>query len=719
MKFRKTLAILCKLMKTNTFIGCVACIAGLSLGFTLMAPWGQNREKDQVVKNILMQSLTRDHYLKPEIDDQFSQKAFDLYLQRIDPGKRFLLSGDVIALKAFRDKIDDELRGNFGALLDISRKIIRERILEARTYVNDILSKPLDFSNAETYEVDPDKRTYWATKEELRNEWRKYLEYTALIQYYNKIETQNKQAQQAAKENKSFEPKSEAKIEEEVRNQILKNFNDYFDRLLKQDDEDHRSEFLNAVCGTYCPHTEYFAPIEKDNFDIEMSGKLEGIGATLQQVDGETKIVRVIPGSPSWKSKEIEADDVILKVAQGDEEEVPITGMAMKEVLKLIRGKKGTKVRLTIRKKDGRITEVSLIRDVIIIEESYVKSAVIEDKAASKRYGYILLPSFYADFGNSGGRFCSADVATELQKLNAAKIDGLILDLRNNGGGSLNDAIKMSGLFFESGPVVQVRDRTGRSYPYEDDDPNVQYGGPMVVLVNRFSASASEILAAALQDYRRAIIIGSKSTFGKGTVQRFVELDNYLPFNQRQFSPLGSLKLTIQKFYRISGGSTQLKGVEPDIVLPDPYNYIKGGEAELPSVMPYDNIPAVRFKPWTDHKLSPKDLAKASAKRIKANPIFQKIEQNALRIKSNREKTLVSLKYEDFFREQKASEEESKKYSDLKYKDSGFTIIPVEPIIASQNDPAVQKELNERWYKDITEDPYIFEATRVLLDIIH
>jgi carboxyl-terminal processing protease len=691
-------------------------ISAMSLGFTLMHPWKeQDRRKDQVAKDILIQSLGRDHYLTLNINDQFSNRAFDMYLERLDPGKRLLLASDVVALKAYRDKLDDELNGQFGGLLEISQKLINERTTEALAYIKEILSKPFDFNDKETLETDPNKKTYPSTKQAIKEEWRKFLEYTALVQFQNKVESQQKSKEQAQKEGKPFETKSNDQIQEEVRKQILKNYTDYFDRLIKRDDEDHRAELFNAVCLTYCPHTEYFAPIEKDNFDIDMSGKLEGIGATLQQTDGETKIVRVVAGSPSWKSKQVEADDIILKVAQEDDEPVSITGMSMKDVLKLIRGKKGTKVRLTLRKKDGRITEVSLIRDVIVIEESYVKSTVIEDKKTQKRYGYILLPSFYADFGNSDGRFCAKDVATELEKLKALEIDGLILDLRNNGGGSLSDAIKMSGLFIESGPVVQVRDRSGRSYPYHDDDSKVQYDGPLVVMVNRFSASASEILAAALQDYRRAVIVGSKSTFGKGTVQRFVDMDNYLPFTQREYQPLGSLKLTIQKFYRISGGSTQLKGVEPDVVLPDPYNYIKSGEAELPNVMPYDNIPAARYTVWNENNT--KDVVKNSSKRVKENHIFQLIEENSLRIKKNREKTLVSLNIDDFVREQKRNEEEAKKFDNLKMQNDFFSMITVEPIVPSQNTPETQAELNERWYREIREDAYIYESTRILNDL--
>ncbi len=688
----------------------------VSVGFTYLRPWqAQDRSKDQVTKDVLVQSLERDHYLKLNINDQFSNKSFDLYLERLDPNKRLLLASDVLTLKSFRDKLDDELNGQFGRFLQTAQAIVKERTLEAQQYIKDILSSPFDFSQKEMLELDPKKKDYPKSKEIIKEEWRKFLKYSALIQYYNKLENQAKAAENAKKAGKDFEEKTAAHIEQEVRGQILKNYADFFDRLVKRDNEDYSGELFNAICLTYCPHTEYFAPLDKDNFDIDMSGKLEGIGATLQQTDGETKIVRVIPGSPSWKSKEVEADDIILKVAQQDEEAVSITGMAMKDVLKLIRGKKGTKVRLTLRKKDGRITEVSLIRDVIIIEESYVKSTVIQDSSTSKKFGYILLPSFYADFGNSNGRFSGQDVANEIEKLKKHKIDGLILDLRNNGGGSLSDAIKMSGLFIENGPVVQVRDRTGRSYPYHDDDFQVQYSGPLVVMVNRFSASASEILAAALQDYQRAVIVGSKSTFGKGTVQRFVDLDNYLPFNLRQHQPLGSLKLTIQKFYRISGGSTQLKGVEPDVVLPDVYNYIKSGEAELPNVMPYDNIPAVKFKVWNDFNI--KEIVKNSDKRVKENKAFQMIEQNALRIKRNQDKTTLSLNYEDFVKTQKQNELEAKKFEEIKMQNVSFNFIPIEPVVASQNPPEVQKELSERWFKELREDAYIYESTRILQDI--
>ena len=365
--------------------------------------------------------------------------------------------------------------------------------------------------------------------------------------------------------------KTDADLEKEARERVQKIMDRSYDRLKRKfDDEDSFNAYVNTITETMDPHTTFFPPVEKRYFDEQMSGRFFGIGASLREEDGNIKIATLLTGSPAWKSGEITAGDFIIKVAQGKEEPVDITGFIVEDAVKLIRGKKGTEVRLQIRKSDGVIKTVTLVRDEIVQDETFAKSAVINTPKG--KIGFIYLPEFYADFDNPKGARCSDDVRKEVIRLKEQKVDGIIIDLRNNGGGSLYDVVQMVGFFIEDGPIVQVKDRDGKPQVYRDRDKTVLYDGPLGVMVNEFSASASEIFAAAIQDYNRGIIIGSTTTYGKGTVQRNIGLDKTLGILEPN-SELGTIKLTLQKFYRINGGSTQLRGVSSDIALPDVLEY--------------------------------------------------------------------------------------------------------------------------------------------------
>lgn len=492
----------------------------------------------------------------------------------------------------------------------------------------------------------------------------------------------------------------------------------YFDRIEKTDIEDKTADYLNSILAVYCPHTEYFPPQEKENFDIEMSGRLEGIGAQLSLVDGEIKIVNIVPGSASWKQGTLKEEDIILKVAQGDAEPVSVENMPLKEAIKLIRGPKGTEVRVTARKPDGRLVTAPIIRDVVVLEESYAKAAVIYNQTTKQKTGYIYLPSFYADFSGKGGRSSAEDVKILLNKLKKENVQSVVLDLRFNGGGSLQDAIDMSGLFIKDGPVVQVRSRRGEPVVLEDRNQEVVWEGPLSIMINEFSASASEILAAAMQDYGRAVIIGSKSSFGKGTVQRFFDLDYYLPATMADVKPLGSVKMTIQKFYRITGKSTQWKGVESDIVLPDTYSEIEVGESSLDFAMPYDEIKTKTFKPW-GQDLQLEALAKASAKRVKDNETFRLIAENAQYVKTQRDKTLETLNLAKFIAEQEALDKQSEKFKNLSKNHDDLTITPIEledKIAADLK--SIRDESTKKWHKEIRENVYIYETTMIMHDYL-
>ena len=623
-------------------------------------------DKDQVLMQLTAHGL-KSHFNTQELNDEFSKEAFQEYLQILDPTKRFLTQKDIDELSQYRLQIDDEMKSGESKLLPIAREMIAERVQQAQGYAEEVLKQPFDFTIEERYEPDPEKRDFSQDQEGLREAWRKGLKYQALVRYRTSMQEQEQKEE--------GERKSPGDIEKDVREQLKKTYGNVFDAMEKYDKDDRTAEYINAVVGIYDPHTEYLPPEDKENFDISMSGKLEGIGAQLLQSEGEIKVTRIVPGSASWKQKELKEGDVILKVAQGEEEPVDVSDMPLKDAVQLIRGKKGTEVRLTVRKSDGVVKVIPIIRDVVILEENYAKSATIDDEETERKYGYIKLPSFYADFKNRGGRNSAEDVKLELEKLKKAGVEGIILDLRNNGGGSLVDAVKMSGLFIKKGPIVQIRNSAGKSQIREDEDKSIEWDGSLVVLVNKFSASASEILSGALQDYGRAVIVGSPSTFGKGTVQQFLNLDYFLRSEYDKYKPLGSLKLTIQKFYRITGHSTQWKGVTPDVIIPDSYSYMDG-EMDMEYALPWDEIEPTDYEPWP-HKLPLKYIIRRSAKRVRKSEAFELIESNAERLKKLREQTEQSLNYQVFRQTQERLSEEAKKYKGIAVKGNQWSVAEI------------------------------------------
>lgn len=496
--------------------------------------------KNEILIKALMQGLSTGHYQPEKVDDSFSKKVFKLYLERLDYNKKFLLATDVEKMRQYETAIDDELRQGSFQFFDMSADIYEQRVKDSEAYYKDILSKPFNFSDNEEIELDGEKLTYAKNPAELKEAWRKQLKYQTLVRLVDMQEEQQKKIEKGEKvEQKSFE-----QMEKEAREKVMKTYSDLYKRLAKINREDHRSTYINAITNVYDPHTGYFPPKAKADFDINFTGRLEGIGASLQEKDGQIKVLEIVPGSPSYLQGDLKPGDAIQKVGQGAEDPILVEGMRLDDAIQYIRGKKGTEVRLTVKKPDGSIKIIPIVRDVIVFEETYAQSALIEDK---EKIGYIKLPGFYADFENKNGRFSGADVKKEVEKLKKAGMEGLILDLRNNGGGSLADAVEMAGLFIEQGPIVQVKTASGKAVVLDDRDTQVQYGGPLVILVNSNSASASEILAAAMQDYKRAVIVGSP-TFGKGTVQQFFELDEALPAQFNAYKPFGALKLTTQKF---------------------------------------------------------------------------------------------------------------------------------------------------------------------------
>jgi carboxyl-terminal processing protease len=470
--------------------------------------------------------------------------------------------------------------------------------------------------------------------------------------------------------------------------------------------------FVNAIANSYDPHTEYFPPKEKANFDIQMTGRLEGIGATLSERDGQIKVAEIVPGSASYRQGELKAGDIILKVAQGKEEPVSVEGMRLDNAVQLVRGKKGTEVRLTVKKPDASIKVISIIRDIVIIEDTYAQSALINGE---KPVGYIKLPGFYADFDNKGGRNSADDVRKEIEKLKKQNIQGLILDLRNNGGGSLQDAVTMAGLFIERGPVVQVETSGAAPTILEDRDPQVQYDGPLVIMVNQFSASASEILAAAIQDYKRGVIVGSAGTFGKGTVQQVFNLDNVLPSEFNSFKPFGSLKLTTQKFYRVNGGATQLRGVTPDILLPDMYSYIEQGEKDQDYPLPWDEIKPARYQPW-NHQPNFTKLKTNSTNRVSNNANFKVVTELAQKMKKQSDMTNRSLKLSTFLAENKKSKADAKRYEEIEKGSTPMKIESLKVDLDRLGADTTKQAVAKTFIKNLKKDIYLTEASNIIKD---
>ncbi len=615
-------------------------------------------EREKVLSKMIANWLANWHYSGKKIDDDFSVKSLAQYEKYLDNGRNFLVQADLETLKVYATKVDDGLlQGDF-SLPRLGRQLLRQRVLQVQGFAREILAKPFDFSADEQIELDSDKRETSRDLPQLRAWWRQWLKYLTLTQYINLQKTAAAEKNGALKPANEFSPELEAK----ARQAVGKSVERLFGRLLQERSEEMQSLFFNSLTAIFDPHSQYFPPRAKEDFDIDMSGTLEGIGALLGEDDGFVKIFEVIPGSPAWIQNILKAEDIILKVGQGDEEPVDIVGMSVSDAARLVRGKKGSQVRLTVRKPDGRILQVALVRNVVELQETYARSAILENDQLKRKFGYVYLPKFYHDFNRSGGRNAADDVDREVRKLADAGVEGMILDLRGNGGGALDDAVKLSGLFIEKGPVVQVKDRHSAPQVYEDRDGKISYRGPLVILVNSFSASASEIVAAALQDYRRAIVVGDQ-TFGKGTVQVMLDLDRFISPDMNHLRPLGALTLTVQKYYRITGGSTQYQGVAPDVLLPDLYAYLEVGEKNQKNSLPWDTVPSLSFATWNQAGPGLSALQKKSRERLGANPRFRLVEANVTRLKKQRQSTQATLNLKKFQAEQETLFQEAETYN--------------------------------------------------------
>lgn len=660
--------------------------------------------------------LENEHYNPRKIDDQFSKDVFDAYLKVLDPEKNLFLQSDIDSLKVFQNSIDDEIHGSRIKFEPSASSIYERRYSEVKVIFDSVISKSFDFTIDDSLKLDADSIAFSVNQSERYNRWYKLVKYKCLERYASLVEERemNKKKADTAKEKSDikFVYKSDEVLEQEARKSIAKTYHKKFEQQEKTFGKEKRFDaFLNCITGLMDPHTDYFAPIEKRSFTESMSGVFYGIGAQLGADENGVKIVSVQPGGAAWKSGQIVINDVIIKIAQGAQEPVDIAGYETTDAVKLIRGDLGSEVRLTIKKPDGSIKVVALKREKIILDEGYARSAVINK--GTQKIGYILLPDFYADFDREEGARCSKDVANEVKKLKAEKVDGIVIDVRYNGGGSLYEVVQMVGLFINQGPVVQIRDKEGRSQILADETPGTLYDGPLVVMVNEFSASASEIFAGAIQDYKRGIIIGSTSTYGKGTVQRNIAFGKPLDSLGIQ-TEYGAVKLTFQKFYRVTGSSTQKKGVESDIILPDEYELLKYREKDNPAALNWDVIQKANFQPLVSNTGIDKIILEAKQK-ISADTNTINFKNNLKWVYAQMEQP-VYLKLDKYLQTKKKFQSViQQNEAILKLKDPMQVAALKADYDKFYNNPDKQKQDRyQAWLKSIAKDNQINESINII-----
>ncbi|WPR72557.1 carboxy terminal-processing peptidase [Flavobacterium sp. NG2] len=695
-------------------------------------------DKDRLLLELLTFVIEKGHYSPAAIDDSFSKGVYKDYIQALDPSKRFFLQSDIDEFSKYETQIDDQILNKDLTFFSLTYERLMKRMEESKKLYQAILEVPFDFTIDESFNTDYEKAPYAKNEIELKERWRKQIKLSTLSSLTDRIKIQENKAKGIVEEAKSEDEvedgqlsieeapktvqkpvtkdheklKSFAELEKETRESSKKSLDEYFGFMKDLNRNDWFSVYINSITARFDPHTNYFAPDEKERFDVSMSGKLEGIGARLQKKNDFTEISELISGGPAWRGKKLEAGDVIMKVAQGDGEPVDVVGMRLDDVVKKIKGPKGSEVRLTVKKVDGTITVISIIRDIVEIEETYVKSSIVTKNGL--KYGVIYLPKFYIDFENKNGRDAGKDIALEVDRLKKVGIDGIVLDVRDDGGGSLSTVVDIAGLFIDEGPIVQIKSAGRKKEVLYDRDNKIEWDGPLVIMVNNFSASASEILAAAIQDYKRGVIIGSKQTYGKGTVQNVIDLNQFV--RNSSVGDLGALKTTTQKFYRINGGSTQLEGVSSDVVMPDRYAYLKMGERDVENAMPWDKIDAAVYKVWDKNENFNKAITN-SRNRIATSENFKLIDENAKWIDSRSADNTYSLNLDKFRAAQKEIEEKAKKYKPIsQYKNNlEFYSLPYE--VEQTNKDVVLKEKRERWHEALSKDIYVEEALNVLDDL--
>ena len=734
-------------------------------------------EKDKVLISILRDVLTNGHYEPKQINDTFSEVVFEDFIGDLDPSKRYFLQSDIDEFSKYKTEIDDQILKQEIDFFNLVHNRFLQRVEEAKIYYKEILKTPYDFTIDEVLDINYDNATFAENEEGVYEVWKTQLKFSTLSRLYDRLNNDDSGTKSLSKFEKEFREninksnfyfnniynskkevkavqellinnglsigkvdgiygnqtrkgiekykskikstsktsnkvsdKEFAQLEVEARESTMKNYDDFYEYMNDFEHTEWFATYLNSITAAFDPHTSYFAPKSKKEFDESISGKLEGIGARLFKKNDYIKISELISGGPAWRAGELEVGDLILKVAQGDGEPLNVVGMRLSKAIEFIKGKKGTEVRLTLKKIDGSIEVISIIRDIVELQETFVKSSItVKD---GKKFGVINLPKFYVDFNDRNARNCATDMAIEIERLKKENIEGILIDLRNNGGGSLPSVIEMAGLFIKDGPIVQVKYKGEKPIVKKDRDKSILWDGPLVVLTNELSASASEIFAAAMQDYKRAVVLGSKQTYGKGTVQNVLDLNRY--YNTQ--NDLGGMALTIQKFYRINGGSTQLEGVKPDVILPSRYTYMKVGEQDYENPLPWDQIKKANYSQWNQYT-NFDDVVLNSIDRINKNSQFLLIDDNAKWLKKGQDDTNVYLNYEAYKSDLERHSKESERFKKLSKYETNLTF----------NSPNYELQLIEKdtllgtkriaWHKNLSKDAYIEEGLNVLGDL--
>jgi carboxyl-terminal processing protease len=715
--------------------------------------------REKALATYVTELFENEHLLRKKIDDSISKEAFKNYLETLDPGKMFLLASDRDALSKYADKIDDELHSGSLDLAHDGQKTFTARVEIIQKEVEALLAKPFDLTNEEYVELDSDKLDLAKSEDELKERWRQRLELEVLERVASmearlKADAEKKAKADATKKDdkkddkkkadkknadkKTPEPAPAAEEDDDedtsappvaqipttpegreakAREEIAKTYAGRFARMKTPGQLDAASDLVNAVASTLDPHTTYLPPAEKANFDIRMSGSLEGIGAVLREKDHLIEIVEIVPGGAAYRQGGLVVGDLIESVQQEGKDPVDVFDMRIDDVVAMIRGPKGTTVRLRVQKKGGEEKTIPITRDVVVIEESYAKGAILQPKGSKAQYGYIHLPSFYG--GKGSPRSADEDMKKLLSEMQARKVAGVIIDIRSDGGGLLTGAINISDSLIDKGPVVQVKDSDGDKEVLAAKSKGEDYDGPVILLVDRFSASASEILAGALQDYGRAVIVGAGGTHGKGSVQTLADLDRA---SNGQIE-LGVLKITIQQFYRPDGDSVQLQGVTPDVMLPDPTSYIDSGEAELKHAIPASKIEAAPFAKWPV-QYNMKDLSAASASRVAKSPLLSKIASATAVLRARKNDTKVPLQKDAWEKrrdEQKAQLDAAS--PDLKKVAPVFAVKPLEDSPAPANAPApggaagAKDDKAAKWRDNLARDPWVEETLNIMGDM--
>ncbi|MCM4156653.1 carboxy terminal-processing peptidase [Gramella sp. AN32] len=696
-------------MKRNIkLIAVLLLMAAASCSFTTKSENDPN--KDKLLIDLITYVLNQGHYDAKDINDQFSANVYEDYLDNIDASKRFLYASDVEKLNQYKNQLDDEIKAKNIDFFNLSYEMLNKRMIEAKGYYSEILAEPFDFTIDEEINADYEHLNYVTSKEEMKKRWEDQLKFSTLITYYDLKEDEKAKKEDDA----AYEMKADAELEKQARKSTMESFDRFYGMIDDLNRDDYFTLYINSIVEEYDPHSYYFAPQQKDAFDIRMSGKLEGIGARLVKDKDNITINEVLSGGPAWRSEQLEEGDVILKVQQEDEEEaVSIVGMRLGDAVELIKGPKDSKVILTVRKKlRGNIEEITLVRDIIELEETYAKTSMVEKDG--QKFGVINLPAFYFDTEDYESKNAATDIENDIKELKKSGMEGLVLDLRNNGGGSLQTVVDLAGLFIKTGPVVQVKSNGVEQEVLKDDNPEVVWDGPLVILVNELSASASEILAAAMQDYKRAVIIGSEQTYGKGTVQNLVDLNRWLRNND--LGDMGALKITRQKFYRVNGGSVQLEGVKSDIVMPDRYAYVEIGEKDQDNPLPWDKIESAKYDYWENYKANEEAIAN-SKNRLSNNAELLIIDKQAKWIKTQSDENTHTLNYEKYVAEAEKNKNIAKEFEVLKDYNSNLTFnsLPFEEKLFVTD--TTLKEKRDRWHENLSKDLYVEEALNVLSDI--